>query len=214
MAIKSQTASLSVSSASAATKTITGITSANPCVVSSTAHGYLQGQIVTITGVVGMPQINPVGGVGVFVVDTPAANTFNLKGVDGTSFGTYVSGGLASLQTMVPVGAVTNLTGFDGQSSEIDVTNLQSTAKEFLVGLQDFGNVTLAIFLVSDTGQLRLRTIKTTAAIAAFTIGLSDGSVAAFAALVKQFSFDAGGPDSAVKGSVTLRVTGAPAWFA
>jgi hypothetical protein len=214
MAIKSQTASLSVSSASAATKTITGITSASPCVVTSTAHGYLQGQIVTISGVVGMPQINPSGGFGVYVVDSPAANTFNLKGVDATSFGAYVSGGLASLQTMVAVGSVTNLTGFDGTASEIDVTNLQSTAKEFLVGLQDFGNVTMSIWLVTDTGQLRLRTIKTTAAVSAFTVGLSDGTVAAFAALVKQFSFDAGGPDSAVKGNVTLRVTGAPAWFA
>lgn len=214
MAIKSQTASLSVSSASAATKTITGITSASPCVVTSATHGYTQGQIVTIAGVVGMPQINPSGGFGVYVVDLPATNTFNLKGVDATSFGSYVSGGLASLQTMTSVGSVTNLVGFDGQASEIDVTNLQSTAKEFLVGLQDFGNVTLTIWLVTDTGQLRLRTIKTTAAVAAFSIGLSDGTVAAFAALVKQFSFDAGGPDSAVKGNVTLRVTGAPAWFA
>jgi hypothetical protein len=214
MAMKSQTANLSVSTASAATKTITGITSASPCVVSSTAHGYLQGQIITISGVVGMPQINPTGSFGVYVVDTPAANTFNLKGIDATSYGAYASGGLASLQTMASVGAVTNLTGFDGTASEIDVTNLQSTAKEFLIGLQDFGNVTLAIFLATDTGQTRLRAIKTAALVTAFTIGLSDGSVSAFAALCKQFSFDAGGPDSAVKGNVTLRVTGAPSWFA
>jgi hypothetical protein len=214
MAIKSQTANLSVATASAATKTITGITSASPCVVSSTAHGYLQGQIITISGVVGMPQINPTGGFGVYVVDTPAANTFNLKGIDATSYGAYVSGGVASLQTMVSVGAVTNLTGFDGTASEIDVTNLQSTAKEFLIGLQDFGNVTLSIWLVTDTGQTRLRAIKTAALTAAFSIALSDGTVSAFAALCKQFSFDAGGPDSAVKGNVTLRVTGSPSWFA
>jgi hypothetical protein len=214
MAMKSQTTNLAVSTASAATKTITGITSASPCVVSSTAHGYLQGQIVTISGVVGMPQINPTGSFGVYVVDSPAANTFNLKGIDATSYGSYVSGGVASLQTMASVGAVTNLTGFDGTASEIDVTNLLSTAKEFLIGLQDFGNVTLSIFLATDAGQARLRAIKTSAAVTAFTIALSDGTVSAFAALCKQFSFDAGGPDNAVKGNVTLRVTGAPSWFA
>jgi hypothetical protein len=214
MAIKSQGALLSVSSASAATKTITAITNANPAVCTSTAHGYLQGQIITITGVVGMPAINPTGSFGVFVVDTPAANTFNLKGIDSTLYGTYVSGGSASLQTMLSVGAVTNLTGFDGQSSEIDVTNLQSTAKEYLVGLQDFGNVTLTVWQVTDAGQLRLRTLKTSSAIAAYTITLSDLSVAAFAAFVKQYSFDAGGPDNAIKSSVSLRVTGAPSWFA
>lgn len=214
MAIKSQTANLSVSTASAATKTITGITNANPAVVTSTSHGYTQGQIITISGVVGMPQINPTGGFGVFVVDTPTTNNFNLKGVDSTLYGTYASGGVASLQTMLSVGAVTNLLGFDGTATEIDVTNLQSTAKEYLIGLQDFGNVTMTVWLVSDAGQVKLRSLKTAAAAAAFTISLSDGSVAAFAALCKQFSFDAGGPDSAVKGNVTLRVTGAPSWFA
>ena len=121
---------------------------------------------------------------------------------------------LKTLSAAAAVGAVTNLVGFDGTATEIDVTNLQSTAKEFLIGLQDFGNVTLSIWLVSDTGQTKLRSLKTAAAAAAYTISLSDGSVAAFAALCKQFSFDAGGPDSAVKGNVTLRVTGAPAWFA
>lgn len=215
MAIKSQGAKLSVSTAAAGTKTITAITNANPAQVTSATHGYTQGQIITITGVVGMPAINPTGGFGVFVVDTPATNTFNLKGIDSTLYGTYVSGGLASLQTMVDVGAGTNLTGFDGSSSEIDVTNLQSTAKEYLIGLQDFGNVALSIWNVpGDAGQARLRSLKASAASAAFAITLSDLSVAAFAAFVKQFTFDAGGPDNAVKASCALRVTGQPSWFA
>lgn len=210
MAIKSQTTALAVSSTSAATKAITGATAALPVQITSTAHGYLQGQIVLINAVVGMTQLNGRA----FVVDIPAANTFNLKGVDGSLYGAWVSGGTCSLQTMVPVGQLQTISGFDGQASEIDTTSLASVAKEYLIGLQDFGNLSLTIFLQSDTGQALLRTIKATAAATAMSITLSDGSISAFVAFCKQFSFDAGGPDNAVKASVALRVTGAPAWFA
>ena len=39
-------------------KTITGITQANPAVVTSNSHGYANGQEVYIVGVVGMTEVN------------------------------------------------------------------------------------------------------------------------------------------------------------
>lgn len=212
MAVKSQQTALAVSSASAATKPITAATAANPVQLTVSAHGYLQGQIIFIAAgsVVGMTQLNGRA----FVVDTPAANTFNLKGVDGTTYGAYTSGGTTALQTMQPVGQLVSAIGFDGTAVEIDVTNLASVAKEFLLGLQDFGNVTLVAWMQSDAGQTLLRTIKATAAATPMSITLSDGTTAAFVALCKLFSFDASGPDTALKANIGLRVTGAPAWFA
>jgi hypothetical protein len=212
MALKSQTTALAVSSAAAATKPITAATAALPVQITVTAHGYLQGQIIQIGAgsVVGMTQLNGRA----FVVDTPAANTFNLKGVDGTNYGAYVSGGTTSLQTMQPVGQIVSAVGFDGTAAEIDTTNLSSVAKEYLIGLQDFGNVTLVAWLQSDAGQTLLRSIKASAAATPMSITLSDGSIAAFVAFCKQFSFDASGPDTALKANIGLRVTGAPAWFA
>lgn len=212
MAIKSQQTALAVSSAAAATKPITGATAANPVQLTVTAHGYTQGQIIFIApgSVVGMTQLNGRA----FVVDTPATNTFNLKGIDGSGYGAWVSGGTTSLQTMLVVGSLSTVSGFDGTSTEIDTTSLSSTAKEYLIGLQDFGQVTLGLFLASDAGQTLLRSIKRTAAATAMSITLSDGTISAFVAFCKQFSFDAGGPDNAVKVSVGLRVTGEPAWFA
>lgn len=212
MAVKSQQTLLGVSSAAAATKPITAATVANPVQLTVSAHGYLQGQIIYVGAgsVVGMTQLNGRA----FVVDTPAANTFNLKGVDGTTYGAWVSGGTTSLQTMLNVGQVSNVTGFDGTASEIDTTNLASTAKEYLIGLQDFGNVTVTAFMQTDSGQALLRSIKATAAATPMSITLSDGTIAAFVAFCKQFSFDASGPDSALKANISLRVTGAPAWFA
>jgi hypothetical protein len=210
MAQKSQQTKVKVATAEASAKTISGITAASPPVVTATSHGYANGDIVKITGVVGMVEVNDRA----FVVANQTTNTFELKGVDGSGYTAYGSAGEAFKQTMTEVGSVRSVSGFDGQSSEIDVTHLRSTAKEYLVGLQDFGGVEFGIFLVTDTGQTRLRALKASAAAAVFTVELSSGAIAAFRALVRSFTFDAGGPDNAVQGSVSLRVTGEPAWFA
>lgn len=209
MAVKSQGTALAIESARASAKTITGITAANPPVVSSTGHGYANGDIVYIDGVVGMTQVNKRA----FVVANQAASTFELKGIDGTSWSAYTSGGSAYKVTMTAVGEVSGLSGFDGQSSEIDVTNMLSVAKEYLTGLQDFGNMQFNMFLVTDTGQTALRSAKETQAAKVFTITLSNGAIAACVAFVKQLTFSAD-PDDAVKSQVALRITGAPAWFA
>ena len=79
------------------TKTITGITKANPAVVTSASHGYTNGQEVYITGVVGMTEVND----RFFIVAGAAANTFQLTDVNGnninsTSYTTYSSGGTAA----------------------------------------------------------------------------------------------------------------------
>jgi len=211
MAIKSQNTAIAVSTATASAKTITAATAANPVVVTSSAHGLTAGTIVVITGVVGMIQLNNRS----FVVANPATNTFELKGIDGTSYTTYTSGGSATPQTMTAVGEVTSADGFDGQASEIDTTNLLSTAKEFLLGLQDFGGVNLGLFMKNtDTGQQKMRSLKTSASTGTFSITLSNGEIAAFQALVKQFSFQGITPDGAVTAQSALRVTGEPSWFA
>lgn len=211
MAIKGQGAILSVASAaSGSALAITGITNANPAVATCT-NTFAAGDVVFITGVVGMTDVDNQA----FIVASPSGSAFALKGVDSTNFGVYASGGTAQKYTMQALSQPTQISGFDGQASEIDVTHLQSVAKEILLGLQDFGNVTLKLWLLSaDTGQALLRSLKRTATFTPYSLKLSDGSVSAFMAGVKQFSFDGVQPDGAVGVSVTLRVTNQPAWFA
>jgi hypothetical protein len=72
---------------------ITNATQANPVVITSTAHGLLAGEKVHITGVGGMTQINNL----TFTVANPAANTFELSGINGTGYGAYTSGGTWNL---------------------------------------------------------------------------------------------------------------------
>lgn len=213
MAQKTQGTAVAVGTATAATKAITGITAANPPVVSIATHGYANGAIVYLDSIVGMTQLNKRA----FVVANQTSGTFELKGVDATGYTAYASGGTAALKTMTAVGECQGIgPGFDGEASEIDVTHLLSTAKEYLLGLQDFGNVSMTLFLTSpnDTGQTRMRAIKASATAEAFTITLPSGQVAAFMAFVKSFPFSQISPDAALQASPSLRVTGEPAFFA
>ena len=80
-----------------ANKTITGITQANPGVVTSASHGFSNGDTVVISGVVGMTQVNGKR----FKVASVATDTFALQDIDGnnvntSSYTTYVSGGIAN----------------------------------------------------------------------------------------------------------------------
>lgn len=209
MAQKTQGTTLSVSTATVASKTITAITAANPPVVTSTAHGLANGAVVVITGVVGMTQLNGRA----FVIANQATNTFELKGVDATGYTAYTSGGSATPQTMTAIGEVQGIPElFNGEASEIDVTHLGSTAKEFMLGLQDFGGGTLNLFCPSptDTGQTKLRALKAAASVGYFLLTLPSAQVCAFAAYVKSFVINDLTPDGVVKATVSLRTANEP----
>ena len=72
-----------------AVKNITGITKANPAVVTSNSHGFSNGDRVFISGVVGMTQVNNLE----FTVAGATTNTFQLSGVNSSAYTTYSSGG-------------------------------------------------------------------------------------------------------------------------
>lgn len=72
-------------------RTITGATAANPVVITSTAHGFINGDVIYIDGVIGMTQINGL----TFTVASSAANTFALSGINGTAYTAYSSAGSA-----------------------------------------------------------------------------------------------------------------------
>lgn len=216
MAQKSQQAYLSVSTAEIAADVISGLTNANPGVVTSTAHGNANGTIVLIEAVGGMVQVNNRA----FVVANQAANSFELKGVDTTAlqgYGVYTSGGTAKAQTMTEVGEVRGITAaFDGEASDIDVTHLRSSGKEYLTGLPEFGNCSLNLWLPvgADAGQTRLRNLRETQSVGTFSITLPSGLIAAFRGLVKSFALTGLEVDGAVQVGCTIKVTNSPAWFA
>lgn len=86
-----------------AQSTITGITQADPGVVTSASHPYSDGDVVVIETVVGMTEVNGQP----YIVANSATNTFELTDLNGTNVDTsgytaYSSAGWASNQNLIP----------------------------------------------------------------------------------------------------------------
>lgn len=74
---------------SGTSKNISGISKASTAVVTSNSHGFQNGDVVYISGVNGMTQVNNK----YYTVSNRAANTFRLSGTSSSSWSTYSSGG-------------------------------------------------------------------------------------------------------------------------
>lgn len=75
--------------------TVTGVTNANPGVVTATGHPFTDGQKVYFEGIVGMTELNFADADNIYTVANADANTFELSGTDTTTFTAYSSGGTA-----------------------------------------------------------------------------------------------------------------------
>lgn len=113
---------------------ITGISKADPAVVTAT-NTLAEGDIVKITGVVGMTEVNS----GVFVVQNPTGSNFELADIDSTGYGTYTSGGNFDIGSFSNLCELTNYNRQGGTSPEIPATTICSDAQEYEIGLPDFG---------------------------------------------------------------------------
>ena len=110
--------------------------------------------------------------------------------------------------TYTEVAEVKSFTGFDGAAAEIDVTHLQSTAKEFLMGLQDYGSFNIDTnYLSGDAGQVLMRAAKDSREVQDLQITFSDLTTATFQGFVLSAP-TSGAVDAAVDGSFAVRITG------
>lgn len=202
---KFQGSTFGVQTGFAATKTISGITSANPAVVSSTAHGLAEGAVGRVADVVGMVEVNNT----LYVVDDPTANSFELAGVNATGYAPYVSGG-----TFAPVvfSNFCELTGINQQSGTADreeVTTICSTAKEFETGLSDSGTLSLDFnWAGNQPVQAAMRAAQRAGTQLAFRVTFpGDGGSALMFGTVSSSSFQ-GAVNGTWKGSATIQLTG------
>lgn len=111
-------------------------------------------------------------------------------------------------ETKTQIKEVKSFSGFDGQASEIDVTTLDSKAKEKRMGLQDFGGFSMDINVsFTDPGQLALQAAKAARAVKTFEIVFNDETTATFEAAVKSFTTE-GAVDGVLSGKAELMITG------
>jgi len=112
-------------------KDISGATKTNPVVITCNAHGWSNGDRVYIKDVKGMTEINDKK----FEIANVTTDTFELKGINGTEYTAYESGGIAALLTEI-------LTGMDHLAGE-EVALLVNGAAHVPKTVSDAGEISL-----------------------------------------------------------------------
>jgi hypothetical protein len=115
-----------------------------------------------------------------------------------------------SPQTFTTIPEISNISGPGGQANEIDVTDLSSTAKEFRMGLQDEGSITIDMnYIPANAVHAAMRTARANQTLTTFRIKFTDSpnTVWTFTAFVLGFEVS-NSVDDVTKASMTLRVSG------
>lgn len=142
---------------------ITAATQTNPVQITVAGHGRTTGDVVRISGVVGMTQLND----RMFALTVVSANTLALTGTDGTAFTAYTSGGTLTharfyaLKPSVDIAAVTTGTtlvtdhwGSVGVAAQFDeVTPGFATAYPNNALAQRYGNGAAAVFSLASAAS-------------------------------------------------------------
>lgn len=144
-----QNSKLYIGSGTASAVNITAITKAFRAEVTGT-HALAKGDRVTFASVGGMTEINTLVGTVLAVTST----TSFVVDIDSRAFTTYTSGGTATPVTWTQVKEIKGIKPSGSSVTKIDVTDLDSTAKEYLPGLVDNGTFSCDVnILESDAGQ-------------------------------------------------------------
>ena len=211
-AISAQGTIVQIATGTGGAKTITAVAVGLPTILTSAAHGFSNGDVITFSA--GFTGANASAlNSKTYTVKNKTTNTF---AVEEDTTGLTITAGTATATptTYTAVANVKTMNGFDGAASEIDVTNLSSTAKEKRLGLVDNGAISLGIHQNNgDAGQAAVRARQVDGVATNFKVILPSGSLptASFSGFVKKFSTSVG-VDAVVDASVDITINGAVTW--
>jgi hypothetical protein len=207
--ISAQGSKLEIATGSGGVKNITAMAPGNPTIFTCAAHGFTNGTVAAFAAVVGTvaASINGTSR----VISNVTANTFAVDDLDSTGLA-YTSGGTATPQTWTKINGLTSFDGIDGSADEVDTTDLDSTAKEFISGIRDEGKFGFEVKrLKTDAGQIAMRAVLASGAVTALRLTTPDQSTATFNVLVKTFPMS-GGVNAVLKGKVDCKISGPVAY--
>lgn len=202
---------VAMQSALASADTITGITKANPGVVTATAHGMANGDYVYLS-VSGMFQLDGK----VVRIANVATNTFELEGVDTTNFDTFSSGTAQAITFGTSITTATSMSASGGDFDFIDTTTIHSNVKTQIPGQANpltytFDNQ----WDIADAGQIAMKAATDAQAIRAFkfTFG-AGGPIMVFAGYVGFTGAPTGAAQDKVVSPATITAFGTPTYYA
>lgn len=152
--------------------TVTGISKANPGVVTAASHGFANGDYVLLSNIQGMLQVNN----RIFRVASTAAGTFALEGEDTTLYDTFVSGQVQKITFGTTFSTLLDCSVSGGEFPEIDTTTIHDTQATSIPGLPSGLVVTSnSIWDVSDAGLIAAKKASDLQALRAFLFTFQNG---------------------------------------
>lgn len=198
--------SISVQSALAAAKTLTAITKANPGSVTSTAHGYANGDYVLLK-IVGMTQLD----YRVARVTNSLTNSFDLEGIDTTLYDTFTSGTAEKITFGTTLSTVADVNASGGDFNMIDVTTINDTVNKQIPGNANPVTINMtANWDPADAGVAALKTASDSKAQRCFMLQFATGVRSLFCGYVGATNFPTGSAQQKVTTPITVTTYGRP----
>ncbi len=199
-----------VQSVLAAASTITAITKANPAVASDVGHTYVNGDLLLLR-ISGMRQLD----YRVVRVANKAIDSYELEGVDSTSFDTFISGTAQKITFGVSCATLQDINASGGEAEAIQIKTIHDD--------QDFelpGNRTPQVFTFgslwdpADPALVALNGFDVTKTPCAIAFRFANGGKAYFCAYPAASLAPNGQAGAAVTTPVTLRLRGRLTFYA
>lgn len=191
---------------------VTGVTKANPAVVTYTGTDPTNGDFV-ILEVAGMVELDK----RVFRVANVngAGNTFELEDEDSTAYGTFTSGTATPVATFESMTTVQDITASGGEPEFADLTTVHNQIRRraptvFSPSTYQFG----CIFDPADAAMRRLVALTKSKTPEAVVFTFSDGAQFAFYAYAASSGAPIGSAQEVVKTNVSLESQGLPNVYA
>lgn len=197
---------VAIQSALAAADTVSGVTKADPGVVTATSHGISDGTFVKMTAS-GMHQIDG----RVFRVDNGAANTFELEGENTTSYDTFTSGTAEAITFGITMTTATGLQASGGDFDFIDVTTIHDNVRKQVPGVASAGVYTFeCLWDPADAALAALKAASDNQSQRCVKFTFASGAIVTFNGYVGCTLLPTGNAQDKVVTQVTVTMFGRP----
>jgi hypothetical protein len=202
---------VAVQSAIGVANPVTGVTKANPAVVTYTGPDPANGDYILFTAQ-GMREIDA----RVFRIANVNAvsNTLELEGVNSTTFNTFSSGSFQLITFGTTLSTLRGLSSSGGDFNFIDVTTIHDQVQKQVPGLSNAATYTFeSIWDVADAGLVALKAAADTQAQRAVRFTFSNGQKVGFVGYVGATLLPGGSAQDLVTTQVVVTMFGTPTTY-
>lgn len=203
-----QNVDIDIQSALASALTISGITKANPAVVTYTGTDPSNGDYVVFT-VQGMRELH--NRIGRVANVNAGSNTFEIEGVNSSAYGTFTSGSCQVVTLGTSLGTILGVTSSGGDPEFDDQTTVHDDIRIQAPTLNSPFQISMeSIWDPADAGLIALKAASDTKTTRVVRITFSDGAKMAFVGYVAATLIPTGQAPGKVTTGITFTSTGRP----